>query len=202
MLFRSSRNEKMVAINMAMAIDLTGQVCTDSAGEKFYSGIGGQIDFNRGAARSKGGKPIIACTALDSKGRSRIVTRLRPGSGVGITRGDIHYVVTEHGVAYLHGKTVQERALGLISIADPNFREGLFKEAIAANLIRHEYAGVEGGFVVRAAGQQKLITLDDGTQITLRPIRPTDEQGVKNLVYTLSQESLYYRFMTDRKSVV
>ncbi|NOX25393.1 MAG: GNAT family N-acetyltransferase [Deltaproteobacteria bacterium] len=194
-----SRNEKMVAINMAMAIDLTGQVCVDSAGEKFYSGMGGQIDFNRGAARSKDGKPIIVCPALDNKGLSRIVTRLRPGSGVGITRGDVHYVVTEHGVAYLHGKTVQERALALISIANPDCREDLFKEAIAANLIRHEYAGVEGSFVVRAAGKQKLITLDDGTQVTLRPIKPTDEQGIKNLVYTLSQESLYYRFMTHTK---
>ncbi len=194
-----SRNDKMVSINMGMAIDLTGQVCSDSAGEKFYSGIGGQIDFNRGAARSKNGKPIIVFTAIDSHGRSRIVTHLRPGSGVGITRGDVHYVVTEHGVAYLHGKTVQERALALISIASPNFRESLFKEAIAANLIRHEHAEVEGDFVVRSASKLKLITLANGTQINLRPIRPTDEQGVKNLVYALSQESLYYRFMTHTK---
>jgi len=194
-----SRNEKMVSINMAMAIDLSGQVCTDSAGEKFYSGIGGQIDFNRGAARSKDGKPIVVLSALDSHGRSRIVTHLRPGSGVGITRGDVHYVVTEEGVAYLHGKTVQERALALISIAHPDFREKLFEEAIATNLIRPEHAEMAGGFVVRSSGKQKFITLNDGTEISLRPIKPTDEQGVKNLVYSLSQESLYNRFMTHTK---
>lgn len=194
-----SRNEKMVSINMAMEIDLTGQVCTDSAGEKFYSGIGGQIDFNRGAARSKDGKPIIVISALDEHKHSRILTRLSPGAGVGITRADVHYVVTEYGVAYLHGKTVQDRALALISIAHPDFREQLFREAIEANLIRREHADVEGGFVITSTGKQKTITLDDGVQITLRPVKPTDEQGIKNLVYALSQETLYYRFMTHSK---
>jgi len=194
-----SRNEKMVSINSGMEVDLSGQVCTDSSGGKFYSGIGGQVDFNRGAARSKGGKPIIVIPALDEKGESRIVCRLSPGAGVGITRGDVHYVVTEYGVAYLHGKTVQDRVLALISIAHPDFRERLFKEAIAANLIRREHADVEGGFVITPTRKQKVICLDDGVQITLRPIRPTDEQGIKNLVYALSQETLYYRYMTANK---
>jgi len=193
--FIISRLDHMVSINMAMEIDLTGQVCTDTAGGKFYSGIGGQTDFNRGAARSKGGKPIIVLSALDEKKKtSRIVTRLSTGAGVVITRGDVHYVVTEHGVAYLHGKSVQERALALISIAHPDFRERLFHEAIEAKLIRREHAEVDGGFVVASVG--RAVVLASGEQITVRPIRPTDEQGIKNLVFALSQETLYNRFMS------
>lgn len=193
--FIISRQEHMVSINMAMEIDLTGQVCTDSAGEKFYSGIGGQTDFNRGAARSRGGKPIIVLSALDEHRKtSRIVTRLSTGAGVVITRGDVHYVVTEHGVAYLHGKSVQERALALISIAHPDFREQLFREAIEAKLIRREHAEVAGGFVV--AQVSRSVVLANGEEITIRPIRPTDEQGIKDLVFALSQETLYNRFMT------
>lgn len=195
-----SRQHKMVSINMAMEIDLTGQVCTDSAGEKFYSGIGGQVDFNRGAARSKDGKAVIVISATDEEARrSRIVTRLSPGSGVVITRGDVHYVVSEHGVAYLHGKNVEERALALISIAHPDFREVLFKEAIATKLIRKEHAEVESGFVLAKTEYKKILLLDDGTEINLRPIRPTDEQGIRHLVYSLSQETLYYRFMSHTK---
>jgi len=195
--FVISALDRMVSINMAMEIDLTGQVCSDSAGDKFYSGIGGQVDFNRGAARSKGGKPIIVISALDETSmRSRIVSRLSPGAGVVITRGDVHFVVTEHGVAYLHGKTVQERALALISIAHPEHREQLFQEAIEQKLIRREHADVEGGFVVAANERKKVYVIDDGIAITLRPIRPTDEQGMKNLVYALSQETLYNRFIS------
>ncbi len=110
----------MVAINVALEVDLTGQVCADSLGTQFYSGIGGQVDFNRGAARSPGGKAIIALPSTAKDGTvSRIVTRLSPGAGVVTTRGDVHYVVTEYGVAYLHGKSVQERAMALITIAHP-----------------------------------------------------------------------------------
>jgi len=161
--------------------------------------IGGffRSDFNRGAARSVGGKPIIVLSALDEKRKtSRIVTRLSTGAGVVITRGDVHFVVTEHGVAYLHGKTVQERALALISIAHPDFRERLFHEAIEARLIRREHAEVEGGFVVAAAARKMTKVLANGEQIILRPIRPTDEQGIKDLVFALSQETLYNRFMS------
>jgi len=195
-----SRQERMVSINMAMEIDLSGQVCTDSVGEKFYSGIGGQIDFNRGAARSAGGKAILVIAATDEQNqKSRIVLRLSPGAGVSITRGDVHYVVSEYGVAYLHGKTVQERALALISIAHPDYREQLFKEAIEYKLIRAEHANVMGGFVVAVGERKKSVMLNDGLEAGLRPIQPTDEQGIKDLVYSLSQESLYYRFMTRTK---
>ncbi|MGQ9909866.1 MAG: acetyl-CoA hydrolase/transferase family protein [Candidatus Flexifilum sp.] len=128
--FRIAQNDKMVAINSALEVDLTGQVCADSIGHQFYSGVGGQVDFIRGAARSKGGKPIIAlASTAKNDSISRIVWELKPGAGVVTTRNDVHYVVTEYGVAYLHGKTVRERARALIDIAHPNFRAELEQKA-------------------------------------------------------------------------
>lgn len=126
--FIVSRNEKQVAINSAIEVDLTGQVCADSIGYNFYSGIGGQVDFIRGAARSKGGKPIIALPSTAKNDTvSRIVPHLKEGAGVVTSRGDVHYVVTEYGVAYLHGKSIRERCAALINIAHPKFRDELTK---------------------------------------------------------------------------
>ncbi len=123
-----ARNDKMVAINSALQIDLTGQVCSDSIGTYFYSGIGGQVDFLRGASRSKGGKAIIALSSTAKNGTiSRISPMLDPGAGVVTSRGLIRYVVTEYGVAYLHGKSIRERAKALIEIAHPKFREFLYQ---------------------------------------------------------------------------
>lgn len=123
-----ARNDNMVAINSALQVDLTGQVCSDSIGNQFYSGIGGQVDFLRGASRSKGGKPIIAISATAKNGTiSRIVPTLNPGAGVVTSRGLIRYVVTEFGVAYLHGKSIRERAQSLIEIAHPQFRAELYE---------------------------------------------------------------------------
>src|SRR5215467_6100553 len=123
-----ARNDNMIAINSALQIDLTGQVCSDSIGNQFYSGIGGQVDFLRGASRSKGGKPIIAISSTARGGAiSRIVPTLSPGAGVVTSRGLVRYVVTEHGVAYLHGRTIRERAKALIEIADPRFRAKLYE---------------------------------------------------------------------------
>ena len=120
----------MVAINSAIEVDLTGQVCSDSMGCTPYSGIGGQVDFIRGAARSKGGVPIIALPSTAKDGTiSRIVPVLSPGAGIVTSRGDVHYVVTEFGVAYLHGKNIRQRAEALIAIAHPNFRGQLLEEA-------------------------------------------------------------------------
>ena len=197
-----SQQHKQVAINVALEVDLTGQVCADSLGTRFYSGIGGQVDFNRGAARSHEGKAIIAMPSTAKKGTiSRIVSHLSQGAGVVTTRGDVHYVVTEYGVAYLHGKSVQERALALISIAHPDYREQLLKDAIEAKYVRSELADVEGKIHV---GPQELKTsflLDDGTQVGFRPIHPTDQERMRDLFYNLSQQTVYYRFMSRMKRI-
>jgi acyl-CoA hydrolase len=125
-----ARNDKMVAINSAIEVDLTGQVCADSMGHRLYSGIGGQIDFVRGAAMSRGGKPIIALPSTAAGGSvSRIVTELKPGAGVVTSRGDVHWVVTEYGAVDLHGLSVRQRAAALIGIAHPRFREELERGA-------------------------------------------------------------------------
>jgi acyl-CoA hydrolase len=124
--FVIAQNHRMVAINSAIEVDLTGQVCSDSFGSMMYSGIGGQVDFLRGAARSKGGVPIIALQSTAKGGTvSRIVPTLHPGAGVVTSRGDVHYVVTEYGVAYLHGKSLRQRTEALIEIAHPDFRDEL-----------------------------------------------------------------------------
>ncbi|NPA91610.1 MAG: acetyl-CoA hydrolase/transferase family protein [Chloroflexi bacterium] len=128
--FVIAQNDNMIAINSAIEVDLTGQVCADSIGPKFYSGVGGQVDFIRGAARSKGGKPIIALPSTAKHGSiSRIVATLKPGAGVTTTRNDVHYVVTEYGVAYLHGKTIRQRVNALIQIAHPDYRDELRYQA-------------------------------------------------------------------------
>lgn len=131
-----AQNDKMVAINSALQVDLTGQVCSDSIGTRPYSGFGGQVDFIRGAAHSRGGKPIIALPSTAKGGTiSRIAPVLDPGAGVVTSRADVHYVVTEHGVAYLHGKTLRQRAEALISVADPKFRDQLYDFAVRAHYV-------------------------------------------------------------------
>ena len=194
------KHNNMVTINMALEIDLTGQVSSDSEGGSFYSGIGGQVDFNRGAARSSGGRPIIVMPSVTTSGESRIVAQLSPGSGVVISRGTVHYVVTEYGSAYLHGKSVQDRTLALISIAHPHYRPQLLKDAIEAKYIREEFADVEGKFVVASQSHMNAThLLKDGTKITFRPIHPTDEPRMRDLLYDLSQETIYYRFMSHQE---
>lgn len=132
--FIIAQNERMVAINSALEIDLTGQVCADSIGPKLYSGVGGQLDFVYGASRSKGGVPVIALPSK-TKNFSRIVTMLKPGAGVVTTRNHIHYVVTEYGVANLYGKTIRQRATSLINIAHPEYRDELRRGAKELNYI-------------------------------------------------------------------
>lgn len=134
--FNVARNDNMVAINSAIEVDLTGQVCSDSIGTYIYSGFGGQVDFIRGAAHSKGGRPIIALPSTAKDGElSRIVPYLKKGAGVVTTRADVKYVVTEFGVAYIWGKNLQERTRALINIAHPKFRSELIKEAKARSLL-------------------------------------------------------------------
>lgn len=128
--FNIARNDRMVSINSAIQVDLTGQVCADSIGTRFYSGVGGQVDFVRGAARSKGGMPIIALLSTARDGQiSRIVPTLTPGAGVITTRNDVHYIATEYGVADLYGRTIRERARALVDIAHSNFRAELAEAA-------------------------------------------------------------------------
>ena len=135
--FLIAQNDNMIAINSAIEVDITGQVCSDSIGTYIYSGFGGQVDFIRGAAHSKGGKPIIAMPSTAKEGEmTRIVPFLKQGAGVVTTRGDVHYIVTEYGVAYLHGKNLQERTKALINIAHPKFRADLIWEAKNRNLIK------------------------------------------------------------------
>jgi acyl-CoA hydrolase len=136
-----ARNDNMVAINSALQVDLTGQVCSDSIGNQFYSGIGGQVDFLRGASRSKGGKPIIAISSTAKQGTiSRIVPMLDPGAGVVTSRGLVRYIVTEYGVAYLHGKSIRERAKALIEIAHPEFRAELYEYCEKTKWLQHPQA--------------------------------------------------------------
>ena len=123
-----AKNPRVVGINSAIEIDITGQVCADSIGTYQYSGVGGQLDFMRGASLSEGGKPIIAMPASTGKGLSRIVPFVKPGAGIVTTRAHVHYVVTEHGIAYLFGKNLRQRAYALLDIADPQHREALEKE--------------------------------------------------------------------------
>jgi acyl-CoA hydrolase len=126
-----AKNPKVVAINSAIEIDITGQVCADSIGTYQYSGVGGQMDFIRGANLSVGGKPIIALSSTTNKGESKIVPFLKPGAGVVTTRAHVHYVITEYGIAYLFGKNLKQRAYALIDIAHPSHREALEQEAFA-----------------------------------------------------------------------
>lgn len=200
--FVIGRQNKMVAINTALEVDLTGQVCSDSLGTKFYSGIGGQHDFNEGAGRSPGGRAIIALPSTAQDGKvSRIVPTLKPGAGVVTPRGAVHYVVTEYGIAYLHGKSVQERAIALICIAHPDFREELLAKAIEYRWVHPEYADIEGRIVVGPKEVRTTMVLDDGTLISFRAMNPTDEPATRDLFYSLSRETIYYRYMQHLKRI-
>jgi acyl-CoA hydrolase/RimJ/RimL family protein N-acetyltransferase len=192
-----SQHEKMVAINVGLEIDLTGQVCADSLGYKFYSGIGGQVDFIRGAARSRGGKAIIAMPSTAKNGRiSRIVPHLTEGAGVVTTRGDVHYVVTEYGIAYLHGKSIRQRVLDLINIAHPRFRKELIQAAKAQNYIYKDQIELSWEQVSYPEELEHYATLKDGTEIFFRPIKPTDDPALSEMLYSLSEESVRTRYLT------
>ena len=195
--FVIAQNDKMVAINSALEIDLTGQVCADSRGYQFYSGIGGQLDFIRGAARSKDGKPVIVLPSTrKNETISRIVPHLSEGAGVVTTRGDVHYVVTEWGAAYLHGKNIRERALSLISIAHPKFRAELLKTAKELKYVyqdQPEIGLIQSRYPEELEGWSEA---KDGTKIFFRPIRPTDEPIMRELFYSFSKDTVYYRFFS------
>ena len=191
--------ERMTAINTALSIDLTGQATAESLGRTFYSGIGGQADFMRGAVLAPRGKSILVLESTAKGGEvSRIVPLLSEGSGVTLTRGDIHYVVTEYGIAYLHGKNVRERAMELIGIAHPRFRPWLLREAKDLNLIYKDQAYIPGERGQYPEELETYRTTKAGIEITLRPVRISDEPLLKDFFYSLSDQSIYRRFISAR----
>jgi acyl-CoA hydrolase len=194
--FVISRHDNMVAINSALEVDLTGQVCADSIGHRLYSGLGGHADFMRGAALARGGKPIIALpsTADTQQGvRSRIVASLQEGAGVVTTRGDTHYVVTEYGVAHLHGRTMRERAMALIGIAHPDFRAELLHAAKRRHLVYMDQI-LPPPRAPYPARHESTATLKDGSTVCVRPIRPDDEPLMKDMFYSFSEQTVHLRF--------
>jgi len=192
-----SQHEKMVGINVGLEIDLTGQVCADSLGYKFYSGIGGQVDFIRGCARSRQGKPIIAMPSTAKDGQvSRIVPHLTEGAGVVTTRGDVHYVVTEFGVADLHAKSIRERAIDLINIAHPKFRKQLIQAAKTHNYVYQDQIELGAEESAYPEELEHSDVLRDGTEIFFRPVKPTDEPAISKMLYSLSEASVRTRYMT------
>ena len=193
-----SQHDKMVGINIGLEIDLTGQVCSDSFGYQFYSGIGGQVDFIRGAARSRGGKAIITMPSTAKNGEvSRIVPNLTEGAGVVTSRGDVHYVVTEYGVAYLHGKSIRERVLSLINIAHPKFRTQLIQAAKAQKYIYADQIELDTEKTSYPEELERYDTLKDGTEIFFRPVKPTDESALSEMLYSLSGSSVQTRYMAQ-----
>lgn len=197
-----AQNDNMTAINSALQLDLTGQASSESIGKTFYSGIGGQADFMRGAILAKGGKSILAIQSTADQGKtSRIVPFLSEGAGVTLNRGDIHYVVTEYGIAYLHGKNIRERAMQLISIAHPRFRSWLIKEAKKDNLIYKDQSYIPGKKGEYPEHLEVWRTTSRGIEVLLRPVKISDEPLLKDFFYDLSDQSLYRRFMSVRKHI-
>jgi acyl-CoA hydrolase/GNAT superfamily N-acetyltransferase len=197
-----ARQHNMTAINSALEIDLTGQASAESIGQTFYSGIGGQADFMRGAILAPGGKTILTLPSTAENGKvSRISPFLQEGAGVTLNRGDVHYVVTEYGTAYLHGKNIRERAMELIAIAHPKFRPKLIQEAKRQNLIYRDQAFIPGKRGEYPEELESYRTTKGGVEIFLRPVKISDEPRLKEFFYALSDKSLYRRFMSVFKSM-
>lgn len=196
--FVIAKNDKFVSINAALTVDLTGQVCSDSLGFNFYSGIGGQMDFVRGSAMSRRGKSIMVLPSTTQDGsKSRIVPFLDKGSGVVVTRADIHYVVTEYGAAYIHGKSIRDRAIALINIAHPKFREELLEMAKDQGYVyRDQILPV----VLYPREYETFWTDKHSLRMHFRPVKPTDERGIQDLVYSLPEQDVYTRFFQNLKS--
>jgi acyl-CoA hydrolase/RimJ/RimL family protein N-acetyltransferase len=197
-----AQHDNMVAINSALSIDLTGQATAESIGSQFYSGIGGQADFMRGAVLSKNGRSILTMPSTAKNGEvSRIVPFLSEGSGATLNRGDVHYVVTEYGIAYLHGKNVRDRAMALTAIAHPKFRSWLIKEAKAHNLIYKDQAFIPGKRGEYPQELEAYRVTPKGLELFIRPVKISDESLLKDFFYDLSDNSLYRRFISVRKDM-
>jgi acyl-CoA hydrolase len=194
-----ARQANMTAINAGLEIDLTGQATAESIGAIFYSGIGGQADFMRGAALAPGGKTILALQSTAAGGEvSRIVPHLKEGAGVTLTRTDVQYVVTEFGLAYIHGKNVRDRAIDLISIAHPKFRPALIAAAKQLRFITADQAFIPGTEGEYPEHLETYRTTRRGLHVKLRPVKISDEPLLHDFFHALSDESMYRRFMSIR----
>jgi acyl-CoA hydrolase/N-acetylglutamate synthase-like GNAT family acetyltransferase len=193
-------HRRMTAINSALEIDLSGQASAESLGSTFYSGIGGQANFMRGAVLAEEGKNILALQSTTRGDEaSRIVPALKEGAGVTLTRGDLHYVVTEYGIAYLHGKNIRERAMSLIAIAHPQFRPWLIEEAKKRALIYPDQAFLPGEKGEYPEHLETYRTTKQDVQLLLRPVKISDEPIIKDFYYSLSDKSIYRRFLSIRR---
>ena len=193
-------HDHMTAINSSLEIDLSGQASSESLGSTFYSGIGGQANFMRGAVLAPYGKNILVLQSTTrSDEASRIVPALQEGAGVTLTRGDLRYVVTEYGIAYLHGKNIRERAMSLIAIAHPKFRSWLIEEAKKRNLIYKDQAYIPGRKGEYPEHLEAHRTTKQNVKLFLRPVKISDEPLIKDFHYALSDKSLYRRFLSIRR---
>lgn len=195
-----ARNDNLISISSALEVDLTGQVCTDSLGYLFFSGIGDQVDFIRGSAMSKGGFSIIALPSTAKNGKiSRIVPSLSEGAGVATTRGDINFVVTEYGIAELQGKSIYQRVMELAQIAHPKFREELIEVAKKRHYIFSDQLPPHEDDLIFLEGYKTSMQLQDGTVVEFRPLMPSDEFAYRNFFYSLKEDTIYYRFFYYKK---
>lgn len=190
-----AKNDNMVSVGSALQVDLSGQVSSESAGYHFYSGIGGRLDFIRGAAMSRGGRSIIVLPSTTKDGStSRIVHHLAEGAGVIATRGDVDYVVTEYGVAYLHGRSIRERALALINIAHPRHRAELLLQAKADAYIYPDQVLHISEVELYPEWAEAEVALKGGVSVHIRPVKPTDEILMQELFYSHSDETIFNRY--------
>jgi GNAT superfamily N-acetyltransferase len=180
---------------------MTGQVCSDSIGYNFYSGVGGQVDFNRGAARALEGKAIIALPSTTRDGKiSRIVPKLTEGAGVVLSRADVHYVVTEYGIADLFGKNIRERVMALAEIAHPDYRNEILKEAKNRKYIFQHQKELPASGLQYPKELETTRILADGTELLIRPIKSSDDKPLRDMFYDLSEKSIAFRFFQPVKS--
>jgi GNAT superfamily N-acetyltransferase len=190
-----ARNDNLITISSALEVDLTGQVCTDSLGDRFFSGIGDQVDFLRGSAMSKGGFSIIALPSTAGSGRvSRIVPSLSEGAGVATTRGDVNFVITEYGIAELSGKSIYQRVMELAQIAHPKFREELIEVARKRHYIFKDQLPPSTDDLIFIEGYKSSLTLKGGKTVEFRPLLPSDEFAYRNFFYSLQEKTIYFRF--------
>ncbi len=195
-----ARNDNFVSLSSALEVDLTGQVCTDSMGHLFYSGIGDQVDFLRGSAMSKGGFAIIALPSTAQNGTvSRIVPSLSEGAGVATTRGDVNFVITEYGIAELAGKGIYQRVMELAQIAHPRFREELIAVAKKHHYIFADQLPPTRQDLLYLEDYKSTLRMRNGKTIEFRPLLPSDEFNYRNFFYSLKEETIYLRFFYKMK---